>query len=187
MNVDDGSVHPFCWLPSEGLAEKARADHAPYDLWAREGHLLTTPGAAVSFEHVAKFLRGIFQRCNVQSIQFDRAMMKHLVPWLLKAGFTQAEIDAKFVPHGQGFYGMSPAVRELESRLLEGKLRHGNHPVLTMCAANAKIDTDSSGSRKFVKKKSRGRMDAIVSLAMACAALPAAVEQRPTPGIRIIG
>ncbi len=177
--ADDGSVHTFAWLPEDGLAEKSRADHAPYLEWARQGHLLTTPGAAVSFEHVALFLRALFGRCRVAGIAFDRAMFKHLEPWLIKAGFSQAEIEAKFQPFGQGFMSMSPAVRALEERLLQGRLRHGNHPVLRMCAANAKVSTDSSGGRKFEKRRSRGRMDAIVSLAMACAVLPDKKPQRP--------
>lgn len=178
--AEDGSVHTFCWLPAEGLAAKSRSDHAPYVEWARDGYLLTTPGPAVSFEHVATFLRDLFNRCDVGGIAFDPALMKHLTPWLLKAGFTDAEIEAKFIPYRQGFFSMTAAVRELETRLLEKKLKHGNHPVLGMCAANAKVDTDSSGGRKFVKRKSRGRMDAIVALAMACAAAPL-VAPKPEP------
>jgi phage terminase large subunit-like protein len=110
--------------------------------------------------------------------------MKHLTPWLAKAGFTDDEIAAKFIPYRQGFISMTPAVREIETRLLERKLKHGGHPVLQMCARNARVETDSSGGRKFVKKKSRGRMDAIVALAMACAAGPlVAPEPRREPTI----
>jgi phage terminase large subunit-like protein len=173
----DGSVHTFAWLPSEGLAEKGRQDHAPYTEWAKQGYLQTTPGPAISFEHIATVMRGIFERCDVKAIAFDPALMKHLTPWLVKAGFTDAEIEAKFIPYRQGFYSMTAAVRELEVRLLERKLRHGNHPVLKMCAINAKVDTDTSGSRKFVKKKSRGRMDAIIALSMACAVMPLVKEE----------
>jgi len=55
--------------------------------------------------------------------------------------------------------------------LLQKKLKHGNHPVLTMCAGNARVETDAAGSRKFTKKKSTGRIDGMVSLGMAVAAL----------------
>jgi phage terminase large subunit-like protein len=46
----DGKWHvvPTFWLPSEGLVEKSRADRVPYDLWARQGFLKTTPGKAIS-------------------------------------------------------------------------------------------------------------------------------------------
>jgi phage terminase large subunit-like protein len=39
-------VHSTFWLPEQGLAEKSRLDRVPYDVWAKEGKLLTTPGAA---------------------------------------------------------------------------------------------------------------------------------------------
>lgn len=62
---------------------------------------------------------------------------------------------------------MSPALRELETLLLGRKLRHGMHPVLTMCAANSTIQSDPAGNRKFTKAKSSGRIDGMVALAMA--------------------
>ena len=44
---------------------------------------------------------------------------------------------------------------------------HGNHPVLTMCAANAVVHQDPAGNRKLDKAKSRGRIDGLVALTMA--------------------
>jgi phage terminase large subunit-like protein len=173
----DGDVHPTFWLPGDGLAEKARADRVPYDLWAKQGHLQTTPGRAIEYEFVAEHLRGVFDRCNVRAVAFDRWGMRHLKPWLLKAGFSEEEIEEKFIDFGQGFASMSPAIRALEERLLGKKLRHGNHPVLTMCAANATVATDPAENRKFVKGKNTGRIDGMVALAMAVGVMPSAAEE----------
>ena len=169
--AEDGSVHTFAWLPAEGLAEKSRLDKVEYDRWAREGLLLTTPGRAMNYDYVAVFMRDIFDRCDVKAIAFDRALMRFLRPCLTRAGFTDEEME-RFIEHGQGFLGMAPSIRELEVRLLEKKLKHGNHPVLTMCAANAAVITDDAGNKKFTKRKSTGRIDALVSLAMAVGAMP---------------
>ena len=38
-----------------------------------------------------------------------------------------------------------------------------------MCAANSVVKTNEAGDRKLDKAKSRGRIDGMVSLAMACA------------------
>jgi phage terminase large subunit-like protein len=171
-----GDVHPTFWLPGEGLAEKSRADRVPYDLWAEQGHLQTTPGRAIEYEFIAEHLRGVFDRCNVRAVAFDRWGMRHLKPWLIKAGFTEEELE-RFIDFGQGFQSMSPAIRALEERLLGKKLRHGNHPVLTMCAANATVQTDPAESRKFVKGKTSGRIDGMVALAMAIGVMPSAAEQ----------
>ncbi len=167
--ADDGSVHTFAWMPAEGLAEKSRLDRVEYSRWAREGLLLTTPGRAQNYDFVARFLRTIFDRCNVASIGFDRYNMKFLMPCLERAGFTEEEMG-RFVEYGQGFLGIAGAIRELEVRLLEKTLKHGNHPVLTMCAANAAVLIDDAGNRKFTKRKSTGRIDALVALAMAVSA-----------------
>jgi phage terminase large subunit-like protein len=147
--TEDGGVESKFWLPAEGLAEKSRKDRVPYDLWARQGVLSTTPGRAIEYEFVAEALRGVFDRCDVQKIAFDRALFEHLKPWLVKANFSEAELD-KFVPYGQGTLSMTPALRELETRLLGRQLRHGNNPILEMCARNAKVVGDS-GARKVDK------------------------------------
>ena len=162
-------VHPTFWLPGEGLAERARKDRVPYDLWAKDGFLRTTPGKSVEYEFVANFLARRILEKRVCQIAFDRYNMRHLRPWLLKAGLSEAKIDEIFVEFGQGFVSMGPALRVLESLLLNGKVRHGNHPVLTMCAANAIVKSDEAGNRKLDKKRSRGRIDGMVSLAMAAA------------------
>jgi phage terminase large subunit-like protein len=98
---------------------------------------------------------------------FDRWNYRHLRPWLEKAGFSPEEME-RFVEFGQGYASMSPALRDLESLVLNGKLQHDGHPVLTMCAANAVVQTDPAGNKKLVKNKSAGRIDGMVALAMAC-------------------
>lgn len=169
------NVDPVFWLPGDGLEEKSRIDRVPYDVWAREGLLLTTPGASIEYEYIAEYMRGIFDAHDVQAIGFDRYNWKFLKPWLEKAGFTEAEL-AKFVEFGQGFVSMSPALRELESLLLSRKLRHSNHPVLTMCAANATVVMDPAENRKFVKSRTTGRIDGMVALAQAVGVMPSIIE-----------
>jgi phage terminase large subunit-like protein len=172
--TEDGGVHSEFWLPAEGLVEKSRKDRVPYDLWGKQGHLNTTPGRAIEYEYVAEFLRGVFDRCEVQFLGFDRYNMMHLRPWLVKAGFSEQELE-KFVSFGQGTASMTPALRELEVKLLSRQLRHGNHPILEMCAKNATVVGDS-GARKFDKRKQTRRIDGMVALAMAVGVIPNQAE-----------
>lgn len=175
---DAWDVRPTFWLPSEGLAEKSRTDRVPYDVWAKEGFLQTTPGSSIEYEFVAEYMRGVFDSCAIKAIAFDRYNWKFLKPWLERVGFTEAEL-AKFVEFGQGFVSMSPAIRELESLLLSRKLRHGNHPVLTMCANNATIQSDPAENRKFIKGMATGRIDGMVALAMAVGVMPTQADTPP--------
>ena len=175
---DAWDVWPTFWLPENGLKEKAKADRVPYDVWREQGYLQTTPGASIEYEFVAEYLRGVFDTCNVKALAFDRYNWKFLKPWLEAAGFTEPEL-ARFVEFGQGFASMSPAIRELESMLLARKLRHGNHPVLTMCANNATVIKDPAENRKFVKNRATGRIDGMVALTMAVGVMPTEVEKPP--------
>ncbi|WP_225783341.1 terminase large subunit [Xenophilus sp. Marseille-Q4582] len=170
-----GDVHPTFWLPGDGLSEKSRKDRVPYDLWEAQGLLQTTPGRAIEYEFVAEHLRGVFDRCNVRALAFDRWGMRHLRPWLVKSGFTEEELE-RFIDFGQGFVSMSPAIRALEERILTRKMRHGNHPVLSMCANNAVVVKDPAENRKFTKAKASGRIDGIQALAMAVGVMPEAVS-----------
>lgn len=163
-------VKPTFWLPAEGLAAKARKDRVPYDTWARQGDLQTCPGKTVDYEFVAHHLRALFDRYEIRKIGFDDWNWKHLKPWLSKAGFGDGQLegdDAVFQPMRQGFQTMSPALRTLEADLLNARIAHGNQPVLTMCAANATVQTDPAGNRKLSKSKSHGRIDGMVALTMA--------------------
>lgn len=166
----DGQWHvkPTFWLPNEGLAEKSRKDRVPYDLWHKQGFLETTPGKAIEYQYVAGKLFTLFKGLNIKSIAFDRYNFRHLKPWLVEAGFSPTQME-KFVEFGQGFVSMSPALRELEVALLNGRLNHGMHPVLTLNMANAAIESDPAGNRKLSKRHSRGRVDGAVALSMAMA------------------
>jgi phage terminase large subunit-like protein len=161
-------VDPTFWLPKRGLAEKARLDRVPYDVWASAGYLQTTPSPSVDYSFVAHQLREVFMRYDLRAIAFDRWNFRHLEPHLREVGFDDYELE-KFRPFGQGIVSMSPALRTLESALLNEQLRHGDHPVLAWNAANAVCETDAAGNRKFTKRRSTGRIDGMVALAMALA------------------
>jgi len=134
----------------------------PYDVWVREGYLRTTPGSTVDYGFVCAEMAEIMGGNDVELIGFDR--------WRIDIFRKDAEalgLDFPLVEHGQGFKDMSPALDQLEADLLNGRIRHGMHPVLTMCAANAVITKDPAGNRKLDKHKATGRIDGMVALAMA--------------------
>ena len=168
--LTDWHVHPTFWLPGAGIADQAKKDRVPYDLWRDQGYLVGTPGPVIDYEYVAAHLWDLSLRYDLRKIAFDRWNYEHLKPCLLRAGFSAEQLDgdyAIFEPFGQGMRSMSPALRDLEAVLLTGSMRHGGHPVLEMCARNAVVEQDAAGNRKLVKNKSRGRIDGMVALAMA--------------------
>ena len=158
-----------------------------YDLCCFVGTTLTRHGFAFRSRprHVSAS-RAPRPDTPLTKIAFDLWNWAHLRPWLSKAGFSEATLDTVFVPFGQGYKSMSPAVRDLETLILERKLRHGGHPVLSMCIANSVIERGDAGNRKLSKKRSMGRIDGAVALVMAIGAAPAGWT-RPFDAAALIG
>jgi phage terminase large subunit-like protein len=179
-------VKPTFWLPGDSLYERAKADRVPYDVWAAPDangdiFLHKTPGPTVEYEHVAAYLWDVKQRYDLQKVAFDRYNWRHLKPWLLSAGFSETDVDEKnedalFVPFGQGYASMSPALRDLSSLVLNQRMAHGGHPVLNMCISNTVVRTDPAGNKKLDKEKARGRIDGAVALTMATAVAGVHIE-----------
>lgn len=161
---DDGVWHvaPTFWAPQSGVSDRSHRDRAPYDQWAHAGHIELTPGASVDYSFVAAWLTNYASRHEVVRINYDRWRIDELKKELSRLG-----VELPLQECGQGFKDMAPAIDSLESELLNANVRHGNHPVLTMCAANAVVSRDAAGNRKLDKAHATGRIDGMVALAMA--------------------
>lgn len=165
-------VYPYFWTPEQGLAERAKRDRQPYDVWARQGYLRTTPGATVDYEAVARDIGDILSELGeVDGLSFDRWRID-----VFKKELERIGLELPLTPFGQGFKDMSPAIDILEAELMNGRVQHGMHPVLTMCAANSVVIKDAAGNRKLDKAKSTGRIDGMVALVMAMGAMGSELE-----------
>lgn len=165
-------VKSHFWTPEQGLADRSKRDRAPYDVWVRQGYLHTTPGATVDYEYVAQDIAAILGFLDVRAIAYDRWRIS-----LLQKELDDHGISLPLVEFGQGFKDMSPAIDALEAELLNGRIAHGGHPVLTMCASNAVVAKDPAGNRKLDKHKATGRIDGMAALAMAFGVVPVDTEE----------
>jgi len=181
--ADDGVHDTLCyfWTPADSLKERERRDKVPYCLWRDQGFLEAKPGKVIDYGWVARKIGKLTGFLRIGWIRFDRWRIADLQRELIDAG-VDCWIDGidwkagdkptmpdgiRLIPHGQGFKDMNPVVERIEDLLAEQRIRHGNHPVLTMCASNVRIQSDPAGNRKFDKLKSTGRIDGMVALAMA--------------------
>lgn len=164
------------YAPQTGVNERAHRDRAPYDVWAQQGHLTLTPGASVEYGQVAEDLISDCDDFEVVEIAFDRWRMD-----VLKSELSKRGAELPLAEFGQGFKDMTPALEALEELLINGKIRHGGHPILRWCAYNAVAVRDPAGNRKLDKSKATGRIDGMVALAMAIGR--AVVQQKPEQSI----
>lgn len=168
-------VLPVFWTPEATLVDRSKRDRAPYDAWVRDGHMIATPGPAVEYGFVARDIVRITEGMDVRKIAFDRHRMKSL-----QAELDRLDVELPFEEFGQGFVSMAPAIDRAEIEFLHTRFRHGGHPVLTMCAANAIVVKDPAGNRKLDKSKSTGRIDGMVSLVMAVGGAIMGEESAPS-------
>lgn len=153
-------ILPYFWLPEETLDLRVRRDHVPYDLWQRQGFLMTTEGNVVHYGFIENFIDELGTRFNIREIAFDRWGAVQMSQNLEGLGFT-------LVQFGQGYRDMSPPTKELMKLTLEQKIAHNGHPVLRWNMDNIFIKRDPAGNIKPDKEKSTEKIDGTVATIMA--------------------
>jgi len=177
---DTKDVLLFAWTPADGLKEREHIDKADYSRWVSEGFLITTPGPTIDYDFVAAKFGVLTAVYDFQAVAFDHWHFDEM-----ERALNIANVNLKCVDHAQGFVGMNPAIEAAEQDLKNGRLRHGGNPLLTWCVFNVKIEKNSAGLRAFVKQKATGRIDAAVSMAMACN-LASSFEPTPDYAVTLI-
>lgn len=162
---DTGEVvlHPFVFIPADGLAEREQTDRAPYRMWVEQGYLIAVPGKTISYDWVAQYLALHLKNSFIQSIHFDRWGIENFKEAALREDLN----TATWVPVGQGYRDFSPRLDAFEQLIIDETLAHGNHPLLTMAAVNAIATSDPAGNRKIDKSRTSARIDPLVAAVMA--------------------
>ena len=160
--VDDDKYYvlSYFWLPEETISLRVRRDHVPYDVWQRQGFFNVTEGNVVDYNAIEFFIRKLGERYRIESVCFDRWNATQLSINLDGEGFTM-------VAFGQGFSSMSAPTKELERLILEKKIAHNGHPVLSWCLENVCLERDAADNIKMSKKKSNEKIDGAIALVMA--------------------
>lgn len=173
------------WTPGDTLHDRARADKVPYDIWEKAGFVNAPPGRGVDYSFVAARLAELTAQLPLYRVCFDPYRIAYLEP---EIDATGAEIE--LIAHPQGGYKTQPkldkygapipslwmprSIELLEKAVSDGRLRVQKNPCLTWNSASAVlVATDDKGNLIFSKRKSRGRIDGIVTLAMAVGLLEA--------------
>lgn len=150
---------PRFWIPRDNMIERARRDRVPYDAWVRDGLMMATDGNMIDYGFIVAEIERLGEIYNIREIAFDRWGAFQVSQALSGAGFTM-------IGFGQGFASMAAPTKELLRLVLDGKLRHGGHPVLRWMADNMVVDQDAAGNVKANKAKSREKIDGIVAAIM---------------------
>lgn len=157
---DKYCVLPYFWIPEDNLELRVRRDHVNYDVWKKQGYLLTTEGNVVHYGFIERFIEELGTKYNIREIAFDRWGAVQMVQNLKGMGFTVFQF-------GQGYRDMSPPTKELMKLVLEKRIAHGNNPILRWMVDNITIKQDEAGNIKPDKARSTERIDGAVAMIMA--------------------
>ncbi len=175
------------WTAKDGLEDRAKDDNAPYGEWVEKGFLNAVGGATIDYTFVAQKVKELCAQHNVVELVFDPAKMADFETacddigfpaWRFVSEEKPAGRGLKMVSHAQGKlvrfedrqYTMPRSIQRFEDRILKGAIVIDDNPVTYSCASNAALDSDGQGNRCFDKKRSRGRIDGIVTAAMGAGA-----------------
>ncbi|MFX4083663.1 terminase large subunit [Sphingobium yanoikuyae] len=177
------------WTPGDTLSARALRDKAPYEVWARDGHIHAPKGQSIRFDHVAQAVAEYDHDFALQCVAYDR--------YAFKRGFEpechNLGLSIEFVEHPQGGtkkgkpteamkqaaeaaerdpegLWMPGSVRELEDALMERRIRIRRNPVLISAMMSAVTDADRWGNYWLAKERAVNKIDAAVALCMAVGA-----------------
>jgi phage terminase large subunit-like protein len=156
------------WTPEDTLAERAHRDRAPYQVWAEQGWLTTTPGTRLDAQAVREAVIALRDTYgfDVERIGFDPWHSDQLITQLVNEdGFAEDQVLA--VP--QTFAGMSSACLHLQAEILDGKVDARGCPVTAWAVSNVAGQRDGKDNLMFAKGKSRGRIDPVIAATIAMA------------------
>ena len=124
----------------------------------------------MDYEQIAHYMAVKLNDLGIEphTVEFDRWRIELFQKEADEAGFAMM---ATWNPVGQGYRDFSPRVEAFENLMLEGRIRHGNHPLLNLAAANAIAVSDPTGARKLDKSKSTNRIDPMIAAVMAAFAV----------------
>lgn len=194
----DLKLHVKTWYftTRAGIHDRARDDNAPYDKWADDPAvtLKAVPGATIDYEFVGAKVKALIDAGHdVRFLTFDPAKIGDFIDACGRIDFPVWKFEGPDEPQGDGLmlvsHGqgtrivfreralcMPKSIEQLEDAILDGDIVIDKSPVTTMCASNAIIVSDAMNNRAFDKKRSRGRIDGMVSIAEAVGAANAEFE-----------
>lgn len=153
------------WMPADSIRDRAQEDQVPYDVWAAEGWIETTPGNVIDYSWIEEEVCRLAKVFDLREVAFDPYSATQTSIRLEGEGITMVEFR-------QGMLSLAEPTKEFETLVLSKKIRHDENPVARWMASNAAVHMDAAGNIKPCKKTTRqrdasARIDGVVAAIMA--------------------
>ncbi len=160
---DEFFIWPWFWLPQETARKNAHL--APFLDWGASGDLCLIPGEVIEDRYLDEAITDIVQRFRPQRILYDKTFAHDCtLRWEQEHGLERVEFP-------QTTLHFAGPVEDFERLVIQGKLHHADHPVLSWQAGHCQVHTDSKGRKTLVKPKHGDikKIDGMVAGVMALA------------------
>lgn len=151
-------IYPHLFTPKNTIDTRTERDNVRYDMYVKQRYITALDGNHIKFEQLQSYIKELSGHFDLQEIGFDR--------WGALGIISALEDDFTVIMMGQGMKTMSPAIKDFENLLIDGKLIIANNPVLTWMAGNVVATIDPSGNVKYDKAKSKNKIDGIIAMLM---------------------
>lgn len=181
------SVKTWYWTTAQRLPVREAEDHVPYAAYAAEGHISIQSGSVIDYTFVAAEIAKLVASHKVDSLTVDPSKLSEFMGACEQIGMPVWRYDGaagsgghglKLVNHAQGTrvmftdkqLCMPHSITRLTDKVLKGEIVIDANKMTDVCAANAVLVMDGMGNKAFEKQRKRGRIDGMVSIAMAVGA-----------------
>lgn len=148
------------WTPLGRLRKRPPRERELFSAWIRDGWLIGVEGETVDYDRIEAELFELAEVLEIRRLAFDRWGSKQILQHLRTEGLSVVEV-------GQGFAGISPAMKETERLIAERRLRGGGNPLLRYAFESMAVELDAAGNVKPNRKLSTGKIDPAVAVVMA--------------------
>ena len=129
------SLLPFFWMPKAKVPDLERICRVPFASWADSQFIEATAGNVIDMRAIKERLMWGDRLFDLREVDYDRWNFQPQAVDLTEQGLMMVEVP-------QTFAHLSEATKLLLRCILNGQLRHGNHPVLNWMAACLQLQYD---------------------------------------------
>lgn len=173
---DKPHYYVFCraYLPEERVNAP---ENQHYQRWTKQGYLTATPGSSIDYAMIEADTLADISKFQVKELAYDARYADQYAQRVSE----QSGIPRVEVPPSPAV--LSPAMKELEAAIYDGRFHHDGHPVLTWCMSNVLTRETPAGNYTMPdKSRPENKIDAAVALFIAMSrAMVAPVQTSVNP------
>lgn len=158
---DDNNILADSWafIPAGRMEEKTQFEKVNYQELSKKGHVIPCGDMVVDYSTVERFILDLEERLGVQiqAIGYDRWNALSTAQKLENEGYNLVEIK-------QHSSVLHPPTKLLKEKILNHEFKYTDNKLLEINFQNARCAYDTNKNMYVQKKRSKGKVDMVVSL-----------------------